>query len=285
MCRGVIGQSVRVVRQGAADGGDGVGRLAAALTLTPGDRCWEAFADPRYEALHGMFGGWAAAIALAAVEKDADPEHVVSAVTINYLAAIAPGTTVRVCTRRLAGGRSVSHWFAELRSTEGDRALAVATAVLAKRLPTDGHLQASMPEVPEPEGLAEWDSPPDAAGQRVSVRAVEGQPPFGRMDTRSHVWVRELSGRPVDRLQLAYLSDAAAPRSFFWSDRPRLSATLAMTTYFHATADELATVGDDYVLNEATGTRGSASISDQTLRIWSRAGVLLSTSHQVCLYR
>jgi hypothetical protein len=39
------------------------------------------------------------------------------------------------------------------------------------------------------------------------------------------------------------------------------------------------------VLNEATGTRGSASISDQSLRMWSRAGVLLATSHQVCLYR
>ena len=275
---------MRVARHGAAGDGGGVGRLAAALALTRGDGCWEALADPQYEALHGMFGGWAAAIALAAVERDVEPEHVASALTINYLAAIAPGTAVRICSCRLAGGRSVSHWFVELRSAEGDRELATATAVLANRQPTDGHLQAVMPEVPQPEGLAEW-HPPDAAGQQTSVRPIEGHPPFGRMDTRSLAWVREESGRPVDHVQLAYLADASAPRSFFWSDGPRLSATLAMTTYFHATADELAAVGDDYVLNEATGTRGSASIADQSLRIWSRAGVLLSTSHQVCLYR
>jgi acyl-CoA thioesterase len=275
---------LRVAQHGAGGGGDDVGHLVAALALMRGDGCWEALADPRYEALHGMFGGWAAAVALAAVEADADPEHVASALAINYLVAIPPGTAVRICTRRLAGGRSVSHWFVELRSAEGDRELAAATAVLANRQPTDGHLQAVFPEVPGPEDLAEW-HPPDAAGRQTSVRPIEGHPPFGRMNTRSLAWVREISGRPVDRLQLAYLSDATAPRSFFWSDGPRLSATLAMTTYFHATADELAAVGDDYVLSEATGTRGSASIADQSLCIWSRAGVLLSTSHQVCLYR
>jgi acyl-CoA thioesterase len=178
---------VGVARHEVADGADGVGRLAAALALTRGDGCWEALADPRYEALHGMFGGWAAAVALAAVEKDAEPGHVASALAINYLAAVAPGTAARICTRRLAGGRSVSHWFVELRSTEGDRELAAATAVLANRQPTDGHLQAVMPEVPEPERLAEW-HPPDAAGHQTSVRPIDGHPPFGRMDTRSLAW-------------------------------------------------------------------------------------------------
>jgi acyl-CoA thioesterase len=272
------------VAQDAADGGVGLGRLAEALALTRGDGWWEAVADPHYEALHGMFGGWTAALALAAVENDAEPTHQPSVLAINYLKAIVSGTRVRIHTHRLGGGRSVSHWSAELRSADDDRALAAATAVLADRRRTDGHVQVAMPQVPEPEALPEW-HPPDAAGAQTDVRPVSGHPPFGAMDTRSLAWVRDISGRPVDRLQLAHLADACAPRSFFWSDGPRVSATLAMTTYFHTTSEELAAVGDDYVLNEATGTRGSASISDQSLRMWSRAGVLLATSHQVCLYR
>ncbi len=98
-------------------------------------------------------------------------------------------------------------------------------------------------------------------------------------------WVREISGRSVDRVQLALLADVCAPRPYFWSDAPRPCASLAMTVYFHATDDELAAVGDDYVLNEVSGARGVASIADHTLRIWSRNGVLLASSTQLWSYR
>jgi acyl-CoA thioesterase len=124
-----------------------------------------------------------------------------------------------------------------------------------------------------------------AVGSLIDVRPVRGFPPFGRVDTTSLDWVRETSGRPVDRVQLALLADACAPRPFFWSEGPRPSATLAMTVYFHATDHELTAVGDDYVLNEVTGARGNASIADQSLRMWSRQGVLLASSHQLCSYR
>ena len=98
-------------------------------------------------------------------------------------------------------------------------------------------------------------------------------------------WVREMSGRPVDHLQLAFLADQCAPRSFFWSQGPRGSATLTMTVYFHATEGELAAVGDGYVLHEATATRGAESTADQQVRLWSRTGLLLATSDQLTWYR
>jgi acyl-CoA thioesterase len=44
-------------------------------------------------------------------------------------------------------------------------------------------------------------------------------------------------------------------------------------------------VGDDYVLNEATGTRGEHSTSGQQARLWSRDGALLATTEQLCWYR
>jgi acyl-CoA thioesterase len=252
--------------------------------LTRVDGSWAAEADARYEGFNGMFGGWTAALALAAVSHDADDGHVPAILTVNYVAPIPAGGEVRITTRRLGGGRAVSHWCADLHGSDDVGPLATATVVLTGRRPTDGHVQVAMPEAPAPETLAEW-HPPMAVGSLIDVRPVRGFPPFGRVDTTSLDWVRETSGRPVDRVQLALLADACAPRPFFWSEGPRPSATLAMTVYFHATDDELTAVGDDYVLNEVTGVRGNASIADQSLRMWSRQGVLLTSSHQLCSYR
>ena len=79
-----------------------------------------------------------------------------------------------------------------------------------------------------------------------------------RRHPRAAVGARRVAGRALDHLQLAYLADQYAPRSFFWGDGMRPSATITLSVYFHATAAELAAVGTDYVLNEATGTRGAA---------------------------
>lgn len=216
--------------------------------------------------------------------KTVDGDHGPSAMTVNFLTPVVPGSTVRIRVRRLGGGRSVSHWSAEVQPVEGDDVLAAAMAVLARRRTTDEHMQAVMPDVPGPEDLEDF-HPPDPLGQRSSIRPIEGHPPFGRMDTRSLTWLREMSGRRLDRLQLAFLADQCAPRPFFWSAEPRPSATLSMRVYFHSTDEELAAIGDDYVLHEATGTRGAASTADQRVRLWARSGVLLATSDQLCWYR
>lgn len=260
------------------------GRLEAALRVWPGDGCWEARADPGYEAANGMFGGWTTAIVLAGIRAASGTAHEASALTVNFMRAVPPGAEVRVLVERLGGSRSISHWAAEVKVADDEDAFAAATAVLASRRPSDQHLQATMPEVPEPDGLEVF-HPPDASGERSNLLPITGHPPYGRMDTRSLSWIREMSGRAVDRLQLAFLADQCAPRSFFWGDGPRPSATLTMSVYFHATDDELAAVGDDYLLHEATATRGVSSTADQQVRLWSRSGVLLATSDQLTWYR
>ena len=89
----------------------------------------------------------------------------------------------------------------------------------------------------------------------------------------------------VDHLQLAFLADHRAPRSFFWSEGPRPSSTITLSVYFHATDEELGQVGDDDLLSEAFGTRGAQSTSEEHLRLWSRQGALLATSVQMAWYR
>lgn len=254
------------------------GELERAFALSPlGDGRWSAQADPGYEAVNGMLGGWTAAIALGAVSESARGNARPSAITINFVGQIEPGSEVHVQARRVGGGRSVSHWQSEMTSPETADVLAYASVVLTERRDSDGRVDVEMPEAPEPD-TCEVFHPPGPFGERTIIRTVEGFPPYGRADTRSLGWVREMSGRAVDQLQLAYLSDVRPPRSFFWSDGPRVSATLTLSVYFHANESELAEAGDDFLLSEAFGTRGADSTSEEHVRLWSRQGALLAAS-------
>lgn len=258
--------------------------LAEALTLRPGDGCWTALADPRYESINSMFGGWTVAVCLLAAVQQADPQHRPSAITTNFIEAIPPTSEVRIRTRRLGGGRSIEHWVTEITPIDEERILAHAVVVMTNRRSTDGHVQAKMPNAPDPNTLEEFHAP-GTQGERTLIRPIAGHPPHDSDDTFSLAWVRDLTGRTVDHAQLAFLADQFAPRSFFWSDGPRPSATLTMTVYFHGTDDEIASVGDDYILSEAIASRGESSTCGQHARMWSRSGALLATSEQLSWYR
>jgi acyl-CoA thioesterase len=259
-------------------------QLEEALAIRPKSADeWLAYPDPRYEARNAMFGGWTAAVMLNAVIASTPASASPSALTINYVDRVEPGTDVLIRSRRIGGGQSIEHWGAEL-TTLDDRTLAQVLVILARRRPTEGHTEPLMPEVPDPETVEAF-HPPDPNGQRLEERRIAGFPPFNLEITASLSWVREMSGRPVDHLQLAYLADAYAPRCWFWSEDRRPNATLTLSVYFHGTEEEIRAVGDDYVLNEATGTRGAESTSGEQARLWSRQGALLATTEQLAWYR
>ena len=260
-----------------------MGSLGEALALRrSGTDRWLAFADPDHESITGMFGGWTAGVALGSVLQSTDGGAAPSAMTINFIGAIAPDQEMDIAVTRLGGGRSIEHWRADVRPGSDDAVLASATVVLTHRRETEGHDQFSMPAAPDPDSFEEFRAP-GPQGQQTMIRMISGE--FGSGDTSSAHWMRDRSGRPVDHVQLAYLADQNAPRSFFWGSGPRLSATLTMSVYFHGTEDEIAAAGSDYLLAETIGTRGHRSTSDQHSRIWSRRGALLATTEQLCWYR
>jgi hypothetical protein len=262
-----------------------VSDLEQALTLTAtGNGTFRVLADPQYEAATGMFGGWTAAVLLRSVLDDAARVGSPSAITVNYVGKIEPGTHVMLRAKRAGGSRSVHHWYAELLAGDDGRTLAHAICVLSDRRETDDFTEPVMPAAAPPNTF-ELFHPPGPHGERTDMRPITGQPPWGQPTTDSLCWVRENTGRPLDHLQLALLADANAPRSFFWHDGPRLSATMTMSVYFLGTDEEIAAAGTEYLLNECIGTRGDASTSGQQMRLWRADGVLLATSEQLCWYR
>jgi acyl-CoA thioesterase len=271
-----------------------MGSLDDALALTAvGDDRWQLFADPDHESANGMFGGWTAAASLAAVVASAGAQADAGAgrplrpasLAVHFVRAVAPGTEPVLHVEHLGGSRSVDQWRADLRTGLDGDVLASASVILTTPRPTDGHTQPTMPTAPEPPTLPRF-QPPGAQGEQTEIRPVTGTvDDFTRGDTRTSGWIRMAQERPVDHLQLAYLSDQFAPRSFFWGVGPRPSATLTLSVTFFATDEELAEAGSDYLLNEATGTRGAQAASGQHGRFWSRSGALLSTTERLDWYR
>ena len=102
--------------------------LDGALALRAhGPGRWLAYADPDHESITAMFGGWTAAIALGAVVRSADGTATPAALTVNFLGPVPPRADVVVTVERIGGGRSLTHWRADVRDGRrrggaGDRA-------------------------------------------------------------------------------------------------------------------------------------------------------------------
>ena len=243
-----------------------------------------ARADPNYEANTGMFGGWTSALLLKAVLNHPDAHGSASAMTVNFIERLAPGELVILAVASLGGGRSLTHWRCDVQREQDGALLATASVVLANRRDTEQKIDIAPPDAPPP-GDVPRSNPPGPFGRQVETRVIDGAPPFNRPDMRSLSWVRESSGRPVDAVQLAFLSDVYAPRIFHISAAPRPSSTVTLSITYLAGTDELAAVGDDYILSEVQGTRIEQAQAGSRSRLWSPQGTLLATSEQLCWFR
>lgn len=80
------------------------------------------------------------------------------------------------------------------------------------------------------------------------------------------------------------VTDNSAPRAMYALPRV-MTTTLSLTVYLHASTEELAELGDDFILIECEGRVGGGGASDERSSYWSRAGRLLATSEQLAWYR
>lgn len=249
---------------------------------------YRAEAAPDYQGMSGLFGGWSAALLLSALLEEpvgSEAAGSPSALTTHYFAPVLPGRALEIRTEPLRAGRSLSFWQATLSPADADGVWAQATLVRANRRASDGFDQLVCPSAPDPASLERFVIGGQPFGQRMEIRPASGSPPFGLGDSRSLSWIRENSGRPIDAVSLAFLSDVGAPRIFYYSPGPRLISTITLSTYFYATTEELAAVGDDYLLSELTGTRGAQSTFGSRGQLWSRKGALLATMEQLCWFK
>lgn len=247
---------------------------------------WTTLAAPEWRNPGGgLWGGYALGLCVRALEAEPDATGEVLSMTLTYAAGLSPGE-LDVRTRCLRQGRSIGVWEVELRPQGVEDVGVHGMITLAHRPPTPPFAFARPPQTSPPEDLPSPDHPAGAThfgALAFERRTLDGFPPKPGGDSRSLAWVRPRIGA-WDKALLAMVTDNSAPRAMYALDRV-MTTTLSLTAYLHASADDLAAVGDDFILIECEGRVGGGGASDERSSYWSRDGRLLATSEQLAWYR
>lgn len=261
----------------------------SAIALEPQvDGAFLGHTSPAYANMVGPFGGVTAAQALNAVllhpQRHGDP----ISLTVNFAAALADGPFT-VTARPARTNRSTQHWVIEMQQ-QGEVVL-TGTAFFGLRRDTWGADEHAMPDVPAAVDVArasgaarvEW-------FKRYEMRFVEGAMPVqwdgtDQGQSRTRLWLRDDPPRPLDFASLTALSDVFFPR--VWHRRALLVpiGTVSMTVYYHADAALLLRTGSGYLLGQTQAQAFRKGYFDQTAQLWTEAGQLLVTTHQVVYYK
>lgn len=249
--------------------------------------------SPAYANMVGPFGGITAAQALQAVMLHPQRLGEPVAFTGNFAAALRDGE-FHVHAQPARTNRSTQHWQLTVTQDEGAGRPAVvftATALTARRRPTWGAVDVTVPAAPAPDEVAavpahrelpEW-------FKRYDMRWVRGIIPSrwddAESDSQSTLWVRDKLARPLDFPALLALCDVFYPRVWLRRARRVPVGTVSITTYFHVDAAGLADCGDGHVLCDARGQGYFGGYFDQAATLWSAQRRLLATSHQAVYYK
>ncbi len=262
--------------------------FADTLKLAPAEEnVWLGEADPAYAHPGGRFGGWTAAMLLKAAMSEPGERGDPLSMTVLYTDAVVDGP-IEISTRPLRAGARLQFWRSEL--IQRGKVCAHAQIVFGVRRPTMAFTDARMPVVGSPDDPSAVSfSPPTPFGQQLEARwlsAVPWTPREGEEDeARSLFWSRHHGGHVLDHTLLALLADYAPPRIMVKKRAMLISSTVSMNVYFHATPDEIASVGDGFLLSEVDCRRCEGGYFDHELKLWSQSGALLATTEQVAAFR
>lgn len=246
------------------------------------DAALHAQMNPSFAAFTGAFGGWTAALATQAAERLTPPDMHAVSLTMDFLRGIRAGDVVATPTLDRTG-RSVA--FTRVEVTQ-DGIAATASIAFGRHRKTDELTVATMPECTAPDSLESLRFPVEEV---TWVREYDMRPALGRLLQRNDamrtlVWTRRSDLTPMNIAGLFAIADASIPRIFFHYEHTSPIATVTMSVYRRATAEQVEAVGTDFVLIDAACQAAGNGFYDQHLNIWSRDGVLLASSNQLASF-
>jgi acyl-CoA thioesterase len=234
----------------------------------------------------GPFGGITAAVALQAVMQHPDRLGNPVSLTVNFCAGVAEGR-FEITAKPARTNRSTQHWLIEL--SQAGEVVITATAVTAARRNTFSSNELPMPSLAAAQSLPRAEPPKLPWTQRYDMRSITGHLPTvwdgTEGDTLTQMWVRDVQERAVDFVSLTALADSFFPRVYLRRKTFVPIGTVSMTVYFHADAAELDALECGFVLGQAKAQCFYNGFFDQTAQLWSEAGTLLATTHQVVYFK
>jgi acyl-CoA thioesterase len=210
-------------------------------------------------------------------------------VTVNFCAPVARGT-FDLDVRLIKANRSTQHWSVEM-TQDGGEVTTFATAVFAARRPSWSHQRAEFPGATAFEQTLPYAKVSIPWVKQYDFRFVEGEPKIGAapraeaVNAYSKLWIGDRVPRKIDALSLMSMSDAFFARIFHVKGELVPFGTVSLTTYFHASAEDLAAEDISRVLGVADANIFHNSYSDQTGELWSPSGRLLATTTQIAYFK
>lgn len=251
-------------------------------SLSPGTYLGKT--SPPYNNMVGPFGGLTAATFIRAIERHPDRLGDPLSLTINFAGPVAEGE-FEISTRAVRTNRSNQHWYLEL--SQNGIVATTATAVFGTRRETWADDEATPPSIPAPSELEVGGFPEFIAWarnyeMRFSAGALsEEESP----DSAISLWVRDSPSRALDFASLTSMADIFYPRVFQRRGKYVPAGTISLTVHYFATAEELETQADSYVLAHAQSRRFHKGYFDQSAELWGSDEKLLASSHQVVYYK
>lgn len=266
---------------------------AVALTAAGVPNQYRGQASPDYWNMVGPYGGITAASLVQAMLQHPQCLGDPLSITVNYAAAVAAGS-FEINANPVRTNRSTQHWILTVLQPDADGKMQVvttATAVTAVRRDTWSASDMPMPAVKPAAELERV--PPLFKGSewlsRYEMRFADGILPMeedaAERDSLTRLWVRDNPPRALDFASLAAVSDIFFPRAWLRRAKRVPAGTVSMTVYFHAGREDLAAVGDDFLLGQARGQEFRNGFFDQTAQLWSPSGQMLATSHQIVYFK
>jgi acyl-CoA thioesterase len=264
---------------------------ATALVQTHPD-AWSGTTSDAYWNFAGPFGGYVAALLMRAVLSDPRRLGPPVAQTVNFCGPLAKGAfTITASIAR--GGKATQHWTLAL--TQNGDTFATGSIVCANRRTTWAHTIVTPPVVPPADRISRLQPPPQLPWLKAyDFRFVEGGPKFGAPaatpaalgPSKTVLWMRDHPERALDYLSLSALSDCFILRLVQMRGGPMIPmGTVSMTTYVHASEDELTAQGTSPLLGIADAKRFHANFHDQQMEVWGTDGRLLATGVQTVWYK
>jgi acyl-CoA thioesterase len=271
----------------------------AALALTRQDACrYLGSTHPAWANMVGPFGGITAATVTQAILDHSECLGEPVSLTVNFATAIANGP-FELNLRIARTNRSTQHWVFEILQTQKDgsvESVFTGTAMTAARRETWSANDLPMPKAPPPETLEAANIPQGVEWlTRFDMRGVAGGLPQtwdgaestlpSEKASLTQLWVRDRAGRAMDFAALTAFADIFYPRVWVRRTKWVPAGTVSMTVYFHADSAQLSEVGSGFLLAQARGQVFRNGFFDQSGCLWSEAGVLLATTHQLVYYK
>ena len=262
--------------------------LDAATTVNVrSDGRYQVAVDERFWNGDHAFGGWTAAVTVAAWQAEQACRGELVTQNIQFHAAIK-GPEVLVETTLVERRRSVDFWHvAVLAPSREHRVLAAATLVAGQRRDSEiGFERRSASYRPQKDSFRLQRQPVSPSWfDHYEIYLAIGRPFAVNESPHSVTYVRESDGRALDAKALTAMLDTPMPRTFFCGERLPFSSTVAMSTHIYASDAELATAGDGFITLDVDCQTIRHGFLNQECRAYRDDGLLLAVRYQTGFYR